>query len=93
MPTPVEVSYVKRSRVKLTGIDALGGIWRDRPWSMSERNLIAEIQQPAETRQWNFYVTIDGLQVPIVVVGLRNGRSCLTAGSDPAALLRLPEMP
>ena len=57
MSTPVEVPYVKRSRVKLTGIDALGGIWRDRPWSMSERNLIAEIQQPAETRQWNFYVT------------------------------------
>jgi hypothetical protein len=68
MPTPVEVSHVKRSRMNRSGIERLGDTWRDRPWSMSERNLIAEIERPAEARQWNFFITVDGLQVPIVIV-------------------------
>jgi hypothetical protein len=90
MPTPVEVSCVERRGPGQ--IEALGGIWRGQPWSMSERSLIAEIELPDDRRAWNFFVTIDGHAAPIVLF-VDNGRKHLSVAGDPAALLRLPEMP
>ncbi len=88
MPTLVEVSCVRRRGPGR--IEALGGMWQGQPWSMLESTVIAEIERPE--RQWDFFVTIDGDKAPIGV-GFENGRRCLTVGSDPAALFRLPEMP
>jgi hypothetical protein len=90
MPTPIEVSCV-RSRSP-GRIEALGGVWNGQPWSMSERSLIVEIEQPDDRRQWNFYAVIDGAAVPITI-RVESGRKYLSAGGDPLALLRLPEMP
>ena len=98
MPTPVEVSYVKlRTDVPggLSRIEGLGGIFRDRPWYMSERNLIAEAQHPEDRRTWNFYVSIGGRSVPLAVA-VHDGRKYLTTlGEDAfsATLLALPPMP
>jgi hypothetical protein len=80
MPTPVEVSCVRRGGP--ARIEALGGVWQGQPWSMSESTVIAEIERPG--RQWDFFATIDGYEVPIVV-GFENDRKCLSAGHDPFA--------
>jgi hypothetical protein len=60
MPTPVEVSHIKHGHENQSGIGGLGGTWRDRPWYMSEPNLIWEIERPGNERQWDFFVVIEG---------------------------------
>lgn len=90
MPTPVEVTQIKRSAVNLSGIEGLGGTWRDGPWYMSERNVIWEVERPDGERQWNFFVVIDGKNTPITVVSL-DGRKYLGAAGRPLALLGLRE--
>jgi hypothetical protein len=90
MPTPVEVTCVRKSGPGR--IEALGGVWNGQPWSMSERNLIVEIEQPDDRCQWNFFARIAGAAVP-VIIRVEIGRKHLSAGSDPIALLRLPEIP
>jgi hypothetical protein len=90
MPTPVEVSCVRKSGPGL--IAALGGVRNGQPWSMSERNVIVEIEQPDDRRQWNFFARIDGAAVA-VIIRVESGRKHLVAGGDPAALFGLPEMP
>jgi hypothetical protein len=95
MPTPVEVSLVKLRGDQFAPharIEALGGVWRGQPWSMSERSLVAEIEQPDDSRAWNFFVRIDRDEVPIIIRS-KDGRKYLSAGNDPVALLTLPEMP
>jgi hypothetical protein len=87
MPTPVEVSLVNRSA---SGIGGLGGTWRDRPWYMSNRNLIWEIERPANERQWDFFVAGARRHLP-VTVEVRNGRKVLTTPVGDAVLLALPE--
>jgi hypothetical protein len=67
MPTPVEVSHIKRSVVNSSGIEGLGGMWRDRPWYMSERSLIWEIEWPDDRRQWSFYVQSGDKRLPVIV--------------------------
>ncbi len=90
MPVPVEVSHIKRSSVDRSGLEGLGGMWRDRPWYMSERNLVVEIERPEDKRQWEFFVVIDGKNVPLRIVE-RDGRKYLAAAGKPATLLGLPE--
>jgi hypothetical protein len=90
MPTPVEVSCVRRRGPGR--IEALGGVWNGQPWSMSERSLIVEIEQPDDQRQWNFFAKIEGGAVPIAI-RVEDGRKHLSAGGDRDALLRLPDMP
>jgi hypothetical protein len=76
--------------VNQTGIEGLGGTWQDRPWFMSERNLIWEIERPADRRYWDFFVRVDDKTVPIIVVSM-DGRKMLTCAGEPFALLKLPE--
>jgi hypothetical protein len=97
MATPVEVSHIKRAGlkesgtgVKQSGMEGLGGTWRDRPWYMSERNVIWEIGRPDGERQWDFFVVIDGVNVLIAVTAI-GGRSCLVAAGKPLTLLGLRE--
>jgi hypothetical protein len=91
MPTPIRVSCVKRSAVNGLGVEGLGGTWRDRPWYLSERSLIQEIDQPAERRQWDFYVQAGPRRLPLIV-SWADRRKYLTA-EEPLALLKLPEWP
>ena len=87
MPTPVEVSHIKRSAI---GIEGLGGTWRERPWYMSARNVIWEIERPDSERQWDFFVVIGRESVPITAVST-GGRKTLGAAGNAHVLLALPE--
>ncbi len=90
MATPVEVSRIKRTGVNEPGIEGLGGTWRDRPWYMSERNVIWEIGRPDGERQWDFFVVIDGANVPIAVTAT-GGHKHLVAAGKPVTHLGLQE--
>jgi hypothetical protein len=92
MPTLVEVSYVKRSVMNRSGVEGLGGTWRDRAWYMSEENLIWEIERPDDRRQWDFYVRAVDRQLPVIVSSENDGKY-LTAAGEPFALVKLPEWP
>jgi hypothetical protein len=87
MPTPVEVSCVRTNAER---IEALGGMWNGQPWSLSEWHLIEEIELPDDKRQWDFFVTIAGAKMP-VVVRQTSGRKHLAVNHFD--LLGLPEMP
>jgi hypothetical protein len=87
---PVEVSHIKRSTVSPSVIEGLGGTWRDRPWHMSLRNIIREIERPDSERQWDFFVVIDCTNVQTTVAPTR-GRKELVATGRPLTDLALPE--
>jgi hypothetical protein len=77
MATPVEVSQIG---CRADGIiEGLGGIWRDRPWFMSERSVITEVEDGSH---WVFFVRIEGENVPISIASV-HGRKHLVAGSSP----------
>ena len=71
MPIPVQVSHIKRGTVSPSDIGGLGGTWRDRPWYMSLRNIIREIERPDSERQWDFFVVIDCTNVRTAVAPTR----------------------
>jgi hypothetical protein len=87
MPTPVEVSHIKRN---VAGIERLGGAWRNRPWNMSALNVIWEIERPDNNRQWDFFVVIDRANVRITVAKV-DGRKHLMAAGKPLTHLGLPQ--
>ena len=62
-------------------IEGLGGLFRDRPWYLSERNLIAEVEKPITTRAWDFFVRIGAGAVPLIVA-IRGGRKQLTTPGE-----------
>ena len=92
MPTPVEVSYVKRGTLDRFGITGLGGMWRDRPWYLSVESIIWWIEQPDDRRQWDFYVQACDKQLPIIVSSGSDGK-CVTIADELHVLFALPEWP
>jgi hypothetical protein len=97
MPTPVEVSFVKvrDDPSRHRRIEGLGGIFRDRPWYMSERNVIVEAELPEATRTWNFFLRSGDEAVPLIVA-VHDGRKYLTTPGEngPSAKLdALPRLP
>lgn len=98
MATFVEISFVKKRNNELdphARIEGLGGLFNNKPWYMSERNIIAEAEKPDAKKVWNFYVSVEGEMVP-VVVGSREGRKYLKIHAEDyqsTALLGLPEFP
>jgi hypothetical protein len=95
MPTPVEISFIKMRDdlgFHVRGIEGLGGIFRDRPWYMSERNLIAEVEKPEATRAWNFYLRNGGEAVPLIIA-VRDGRKYLTTPGENGASAKLAALP
>jgi hypothetical protein len=98
MPTPVEISFVKICddfAGQPRRIEGLGGTFRDRPWYMSERNLIAEAEKPEAIRVWNFYVRNGGEPVPLIVA-VHDGRKYLSTpgeNGESAKLVALPRVP
>lgn len=93
MPTPVEVSQVTRlGGSSREGLERIGGMWRDRPWAMSEGNAIREIEL-GDSRQWDFFVMIGGAAAPVTLMKSANGRKYLAVCGMPCALLGLPDVP
>ena len=76
----VQVSYIKRDDVKKSGVEGLGGVWRDRPWYMFECKVIWEIGRTDSERQWNFFVVIDSANVAIAVAALGGDQHLVAAG-------------
>jgi hypothetical protein len=98
MPTPVEISFVKvRDDIpsRPRRIEGLGGFFCDRPWYMSERNLIVEAEQPEATRAWNFFLRSSDAAMPLIVA-IRDGRKYLTTpgeNGESDELFGLPPLP
>jgi|SRR3984957_8195312 hypothetical protein len=83
MSAPVEVSQIRK---RANGsIEGLGGICRDRPWYMSERVVVTEVEDGSH---WAFFVRIDGESVPISIASV-DGRKHLMARSRPLTRLGL----
>jgi hypothetical protein len=95
MATPVEISFVKMRDDFPCRIEGLGGLFRDRPWYMSERHLITEAEKPEKTRVWDFYVR-DGAGAVPLIVSIHDGRKFLTTpgeNGEAAKLAGLPPLP
>jgi hypothetical protein len=90
MPTPVEISWIETLPGKPI-VERLGGIWRNRPWSMSAANMIAELETPADRRQWDFHVIVRGQNTPVTVLVEGDRKHLVLA--DRGALLALPRRP
>jgi hypothetical protein len=71
MPTPVEVTLIKR---RADGIVGLGGTW------LSAHNIIEEIDQPDGERQWDFFVVFKRANALVVVAPMPGGRELMAAG-------------
>jgi hypothetical protein len=87
MPTPVQVTFADTDAGRLV---RLGGTFNGKPWSMSAGNVIAEVERPASSRQWDFDASAHGVEAPVRMT-MRRGRKVLEAeGVD---LLSLPACP
>lgn len=76
-------------------IQGLGGVHNGKRWYQSEDDIIAEIQKPDYERCWNYYTSVNGHSV-WVIVAVHNGRKYLKTEADgysPDNLLALPECP
>jgi hypothetical protein len=76
-------------------IQGLGGIHGGKRWHLPEDDIIIELKKPDTTRRWNFYVSVNGRTV-WVIVATHNGRNYLRTEADdyaPNNLLNLPECP
>jgi len=76
-------------------IQGLGGFHGGKNWYLPEDDIIAELKKPDATRRWNFYVSVNGRTV-WVIVATHNGRYYLKTEADgyaPNNLLNLPECP
>lgn len=76
-------------------IQGLGGVHGGQRWYLEERAVIAEIEQPDETRQWRFYTSVSH-GFAWVIVARHEGRKYLKTQADgysPDNLLTLPNCP
>ena len=76
-------------------IEGLGGAHNGKPWYMLELKIIAELEKPDNTRQWNFYTLVNGHKA-WVIVAVRDGRKYLKTTADRYEennLLDLPDCP
>lgn len=76
-------------------IEGLGGIHGGKRWYLPESDIIVELKKPDLTRRWNFYVTVNGKSVWVIVAN-HLGRDYLKTQADgyaPNNLLSLPECP
>jgi len=74
-------------------IQGLGGVEAGKRWWMKESDIIAELEKPSSAQRWNFYVSVNGKTV-WVIIAAHNGRKYLKTEADgyaPNNLLDLPE--
>jgi hypothetical protein len=90
MHTPVEVSLIRRSATKPSGVEGLGGIQHYRHWYAPEYRVIEEIERPHGKRVWDYFVVIEGVSVPLAVAWVGGCKHIIAAGIS-LALLGLPE--
>jgi hypothetical protein len=53
-------------------------MWRDRPWYLSEQNLIWEIERPDDKRHWDFYVQAGDRQLPVIISSAGGSKYLMT---------------
>jgi len=99
VPDSVRVSCIRKRGSHLDPherIEGLGGTNNDGTrWYLQEDVIIAELLKPAQSRRWNFYVTV-GQRTTWVIVAEHLGRRYLKTEADnyrPDNLLSLPECP
>jgi hypothetical protein len=76
-------------------IQGLGGVHGGKQWYLPEDDIITELKKPDMIRRWNFYVSVNGRTVWVIVAN-HNGRNYLKTEADGYAqnnLLNLPECP
>lgn len=76
-------------------IEGLGGVHNGKRWYLLEDAIIAELEKSASTRQWNFYVSVGGKRVDVIVAA-HDQRKYLKTTADgyaPNNLLELPDCP
>lgn len=76
-------------------IEGLGGVHGGKQWYMSENDIIAELEKPDSTRRFNFYTSVSGKSVWVIIAN-HNGRKYLKTtadGYEPNNLLSLSECP
>jgi Protein of unknown function (DUF3892) len=98
MTISVQVSCITKRHGHLDPherIEGLGGVFDGKPWYLPENEIIAELEELDETRRWDFYTSVGGKTV-WVVVAVHEARKYLkttTDGYEPNNLLNLPECP
>jgi Protein of unknown function (DUF3892) len=97
MPTDVQVSCIrKRDRLNPhERIEGLGGVHGGTRWYQLEDVIIAELEKPDGTRRWNYFTSVNGRTVR-VIVAVHNGRKYLKTEADgysPNNLLELSPCP
>jgi len=76
-------------------IEGLGGMHNGQRWYMLEEDIIAELERPAASRRWAFYVSVGGHST-WAVVATHEGRKYLKTQADkfsPDTLLALAQCP
>jgi hypothetical protein len=98
MATNVQVSCINKRGDHYNPherIQAIGGIHNGKRYRMTESEAIVELEKPSSTRSWNFYVSVSGKMVWVIVAS-HEGRKYLKTEADgyaPNNLLNLPECP
>ena len=98
MPANVQVSCIRKRGNHYDPherIEGLGGMHDSKRWYMIEADIIAELENPESTRRWNFYTSVNGHSVS-VVIATHNQRLYLKTTADdyePNNLLSLPGCP
>jgi hypothetical protein len=88
MAENVQVSCIRKRgdhfnpHERIEGLGGMhGGMHGGKRWYMEEAPIIAELETPAATRRWNFYTSVDGHSV-WVVVAVHNNRKYLKTEPD-----------
>jgi len=61
-------------------IQGLGGMHNSKPWYQIEADIIAEFEKPETIRRWNYYTSVNGRSVWIIIAS----HNCLLYTSDAA---------
>jgi hypothetical protein len=94
MPTNVQVKCIRKRGDHYNPHERIEGLGGD-GWYWPEEAIIAEIEKPEYSRQWNFFTYVGG-KWAWVIVATHSSRKYLKTDADgyaPNNLLSLPECP
>lgn len=97
MTENVQVSCIRKRDHKdpHERIEGLGGVHLGKRWYQPEADIIAELEKPDASRRWNYYTSVNGHSVWIIIA-YHNGKKYLKTQPDkyaPDNLLNLEDCP